>query len=84
MPRLSAEPQRLHLSAGTGEAVGGDDDICTVFVFDSHILKCALLQFVYLLVVVFCLEGSASGSAYFYSRKVHRKSNCTRLKILDH
>lgn len=39
-------------------------------VFGLIIIKCLLLQFVYLLVLVFCLESTASALAYFHSTKV--------------
>uniref|UniRef100_A0A4W6E1D9 Tetraspanin 37 n=1 Tax=Lates calcarifer TaxID=8187 RepID=A0A4W6E1D9_LATCA len=39
-------------------------------VFGLYIMECFLLQFVYLLVVVFCLEGTASALAYFHSTKL--------------
>lgn len=39
-------------------------------VFGLSIIKCSLLQFVYLLVLVFCLESTASALAYIHSTKV--------------
>lgn len=47
-------------------------------VFWLYIIKCFLLQFVYLLVVVFCLESTASALAYFHSTKVYKlhKNSC--------
>lgn len=41
-------------------------------VFGLIITKCFLLQFVYLLVLVFCLESTASALAYFHFTKVRK------------
>lgn len=69
MPRLLGEPQGFHLSTGTGEAVSlfVTVIISVYVVFGVYIKKCFLLQFVYLLVVVFCVKSTASALAYFHS-----------------
>ncbi|XP_045919379.1 tetraspanin-3-like [Micropterus dolomieu] len=43
--------------------------VCTS-AFRMIIMKCFLLQFVYLLVFVFCLESTATALAYFHSTKL--------------
>lgn len=74
LPRLLGEPQGFHLSARTGNVVCVTVCVCEsvcASVFELFIIKCFLLQFVYLLVLVFCLESTASALAYFHSTKVY-------------
>lgn len=66
MPRLLGEPQGFHLSTGTGEAVSLFVTVI-ISMFGVYIKKCFLLQFVYILVVVFCVKSTASALAYFHS-----------------
>lgn len=53
-----------------------------VSVFDQHIIKRVFfLQFVLLLVLVFCLESTASALAYFHTKNVCKLHTHTKISL---
>lgn len=68
---LLARLQRFHIFAGTCKVLCVVA-VCTICasVFGLSIIMLSFLQFVYLLVLVFSLESTASALSYFHSTKV--------------